>query len=757
VFVSKLGLVPYLRTVTIAVAIVSLGVACANGPTGPLHFQKSALAPGADSYSEMLSAFNALLRPGHQFVRKDGRHFRRGDCFSLGEPCNGATTTCFVGSASCLYLTDTLTNYLMTYQCSSCTPNQDTGINLSVTNVPTGVTVDFYEAGVSASPSPSLEVITDQYDEANIDIIVSSTTQAQVGTVLSYTYALKCAPSSTVCSGSGSVTSTPIGFVAPTLNRVLLTQAIQKADGSVPLVANRATYAETFEQSSIAGVPFSTFQVEQSSYPPQPRNCEFSCSALVPSAVPTDYNPTGFCCVKLPANLAPSDSLTFTLLGTSTNPVSYPGSSIVLNPTIVATAPLTVQYVAVEFDANKTIGKASNVTGARVGTFLPIPYVNVFYNMPPIRVPAAHGSQATGDATQDIFAGLNRLKQRTYGVHDKLHLFQGVVPRAAEPQLPAGTQAGLEDPVLIQSFVDDRGGGDGETASVHELGHVYGLLHAPSAPPCGIPDGVDPNYMPPDGTIGSYGFDPQTNSVVPPTRPDFIGYCSGPWVGWYDWTKALPNVPMVSQAVKRPAARADVPINVSIYPYVLLIGGTTAPQLTLRPGFTMNDPGGTVPTSGADSISGYDISGNLLFTQPFDSAPYFDDMVNPSTSRFDIDVPLTASAYSNLHSITLTVPGGAKLSVTNAAVGPPVASAYTTDGQNITFTWNSLQYPAVFVNGSFVELLQAASSTSLTTTVVLPNATDTSLVCDFSNGVTSTTQTVSVENLQAPASRHRRP
>jgi hypothetical protein len=75
----------------------------------------------------------------------------------------------------------------------------------------------------------------------------------------------------------------------------------------------------------------------------------------------------------------------------------------------------------------------------------------------------------------------------------------------------------------------------------HELGHVYGLDHAP----CGGPDDVDDDFVPPDGSIGDVGVDPVALVTFPASTKDFMSYCGDRgaskyenlWVSGYHWAK----------------------------------------------------------------------------------------------------------------------------------------------------------------------------------------------------------------------------
>jgi hypothetical protein len=74
----------------------------------------------------------------------------------------------------------------------------------------------------------------------------------------------------------------------------------------------------------------------------------------------------------------------------------------------------------------------------------------------------------------------------------------------------------------------------------HELGHVYGLKHAP----CKDPDEPDEDFKPSDGHVGDVGVDVAGQVALAPTRGDIMSYCAdttqsyeGEWISAYDWTK----------------------------------------------------------------------------------------------------------------------------------------------------------------------------------------------------------------------------
>jgi hypothetical protein len=72
----------------------------------------------------------------------------------------------------------------------------------------------------------------------------------------------------------------------------------------------------------------------------------------------------------------------------------------------------------------------------------------------------------------------------------------------------------------------------------HEIGHNFGRSHAP----CGNPDGVDPNYPYPDGSIGEVGLDVDEEIVFMPDEvKDMMSYCGPEWISDYNYEALLQN------------------------------------------------------------------------------------------------------------------------------------------------------------------------------------------------------------------------
>jgi len=92
----------------------------------------------------------------------------------------------------------------------------------------------------------------------------------------------------------------------------------------------------------------------------------------------------------------------------------------------------------------------------------------------------------------------------------------------------------------------------------HEIGHTFGRLHAP----CGDPAGVDPNYPYAGASIGNYGIDVYSNTLISPLSPDFavdlMSYCGPPWISDYTYIGLYNDQRAHSQVVARMAAAQPI-------------------------------------------------------------------------------------------------------------------------------------------------------------------------------------------------------
>jgi Peptidase M66 len=106
----------------------------------------------------------------------------------------------------------------------------------------------------------------------------------------------------------------------------------------------------------------------------------------------------------------------------------------------------------------------------------------------------------------------------------------------------------------------------------HELGHNLGQEHAPCP---GMPD-FDANYPFKDGNLGTWGFDPRSNSLMDPSKHyDLMSYCGPDWVSSYMYDR-------VQTFIEKTPSTASFTANAS-GDLLLISGSINAGVVSLEP------------------------------------------------------------------------------------------------------------------------------------------------------------------------------
>ncbi|MDE2794327.1 MAG: Ig-like domain-containing protein [Gemmatimonadota bacterium] len=178
----------------------------------------------------------------------------------------------------------------------------------------------------------------------------------------------------------------------------------------------------------------------------------------------------------------------------------------------------------------------------------------------------------------------------------------------------------------------------------HELGHTFRLLHAP----CGNPLGVDPKYPYSDGTIGAWGYDSRSDTLVPPATAELMGYCDSHWISDYHFSKAMGHR-LTTESGESMTASSEMSL--------LLWGGANPDgELFLEPAFVVDAPPALPERDGTHRVSGLDESDNEIFSLSFNMDENTD---GDGGSSFAFAVPIRSHWADALARITLSGPGGA--------------------------------------------------------------------------------------------------
>lgn len=482
----------------------------------------------------------------------------------------------------------------------------------------------------------------------------SATRTISVGATSSVSFAYAAAPSGTNY----------------TIRHVYLTQAIQKLDNSVALVANRAALLrvfvtasatntarpdvrvrlfdggtllsthtlsapEAFVRTSIAeGTMSSTWNlsVPASSVRPGLRVlAELDPTQAVPDADRSDNSwPAGGSPQAITVNNVATFTVRFVpvITGTDTGRVSSGNSSSFLN-TARRVFPLqnVVSSVRAPFTSTADTLKSNDSNGK---------WLTVLSEMNALR--AADGAPSTTH-----YYGVVRVRY-TSGIAG-----YGYVPGRAAigwDYLPSG---------------------DGVAA--HEWGHNFGRNHAP----CGTSG--DPNYPYAGGVIGGFGWNSTSNTIVQSNATDLMGYCSNTWISDYTWT-AVMNY--------RGTGGFTAPAQAAVAGTGLLVWGRVVDgRIELEPAFRVQAPVSPAPRAATHEVQLLDEGGGALLTLPLETSLVDHAPAGQEQRQFAVVLPWSAALESRLQSIRVRdvrVPTRAALqrAAEPSGAGAPVAGALPT-------------------------------------------------------------------------------
>ena len=264
-------------------------------------------------------------------------------------------------------------------------------------------------------------------------------------------------------------------------------------------------------------------------------------------------------------------------------------------------------------------------------------------------------------------------------VRDSVEVFDGVFHTQQDVEDPpeAGTTGtmwdimrrlraseGLPPDVIYFAFYPDPAGANGGAGGgrmfvapnvipelmTHELGHAYGLMHAPAP---GTP-GPDPNYpsygaLTP-GSIGEVGFDPRAERAFPPDWFDFMGYANQRWISPYNDANLFS---LIGPPVPGPCSAPSLPEKIFIPPkqrfFVCayaedepgggFLGKICGPKIPLE--FDWPPPDGPPDPIRAALL---DARGETIFEDTFGLSSYSEPADGPARRLFTITMPELAAA-----------------------------------------------------------------------------------------------------------------
>ncbi len=170
----------------------------------------------------------------------------------------------------------------------------------------------------------------------------------------------------------------------------------------------------------------------------------------------------------------------------------------------------------------------------------------------------------------------------------------------------------------------------------HELGHNFGLDHAP----CNVRG--DPQYPHAEGRIGVWGYDVVKRALKKPTLFDLMGYCTSTWISDYSFKKAMRFREQTGRDEQPPRGET-----------LVVWGSVNGQSLDLNPSFYYDDGRPTTITGNTHRITGRSVNGEELFSYRFTP-----EMVADSEGAASFVHLIPATWDDELGSIDLVGPAG---------------------------------------------------------------------------------------------------
>ena len=236
----------------------------------------------------------------------------------------------------------------------------------------------------------------------------------------------------------------------------------------------------------------------------------------------------------------------------------------------------------------------------------------------------------------------------------------------------------------------------GDRVAAHEWGHNFSRQHAPCS------TSGDTSYPYAGGVINFWGWNSLSNTLVSPTWTDVMGYCGNQWISDYNWAAV-----MQYRSTSGGVSSADAPGE-----GLLVWGRVVNGQIRLEPAFRVNAPATAGTTSASHRLELLDADGTALLDTPVD-AQRVDHATASDERQFAVIVPWSSALEARLASIRvrdarsplsavsrksarMTAPGSGGTGGTQIAPLLQAQVDRTAEGR-ARVTWNSSAYPMAMV------------------------------------------------------------
>ncbi len=562
-------------------------------------------------------------------------------------------------------------------------------ITIAATGLPSGVTPTFTLSGASGTQQISgTQTISGLNPGA---YTISAATLSHAGTT--YTPSAPSANVNVTANGNTPVTFSYVasGGTNYFISHVHVTQATQRLDGSVELVAGRDALLRVFVQSTVANTARPDVRVRVYDGATLLQNVTIAApEASIRTSVSQGTLQSSWNLAIPAANMRPGLRVVAELDPTG----AFPDANAADNvwpaggaPQAIATR--NVPTFTVRFVPVVTGLVSGNVTVVNYEQFLSTARKIFPINSVVADVRAPFTSSATELQSNDanngwttVLSELNALRvaegapgQHYYGVVST-NYNSGI---AGYGYVPGLTAIGWDKMP------------SGHEVAAHEWGHNFSRHHAPCS------TSGDAGYPYPGGVIGQIGWNASTNSLVQSSAHDIMGYCSNNWISDYTWSAVLQyrgTQPSVASMRAGPMSAAPTDA-------LLIWGRTVNGRIILEPAFRVR-AAVLNAFSGTHRAELLDDAGATLHTVFF-SSERVDHITDRDERHFAVVVPWSASLESRLTTIRVSDARSTREARVQSAVArsvlreDPDARVTSIGANGARISWNTDAYPMAMV------------------------------------------------------------
>lgn len=468
---------------------------------------------------------------------------------------------------------------------------------------------------------------------------VSAATVSSAGTTFTPTPA-----SSTVSVASNGTATVSFAYSTPsagtnyTISAVYLTQAIQKLDNSVALVANRNALLRVFVTATAANSARPDVRVRLYDGATLASTTTLAApesavrTAIAEGVLTSTWNlPVPATSVRPGLRVLVDLDPAQTVPDVNRSDNVWPANGAPQLITVTPVPPFTVRFVPVVTGNDTGRVTAANRESFLVTTRRLFPVQEVVSD---VRAPFTSSADTlqSNDANGrwlTVLSEINALRT-TDGSPGTMYYYGVVRVRYSSGVAGYGYVPGRA--AIGWDYLPS-----GDNVAAHEWGHNFSRSHAP----CGTTG--DLNYPYAGGVIGGFGWNPGTNAIVPNTATDIMSYCSNNWISDYNWT-AVMNY--------RSTAGFGAPAQAAVKGEGLLVWGRVIDgRIELEPAFRVQAPITPTARNASHQVELLDDGGAVLGSLPLESSVV--DHVEPGHEQrhFAVVLPWSATLEERLAAV----------------------------------------------------------------------------------------------------------